>query len=62
MTAITYATAQIVRVLPRTRITRAMRRLAEQPQPLDRDSDVALDQRVEPSCFASLGALFEGNG
>src|SRR3954468_16067675 len=33
MNAITYATAQILRVLPRTRITRAMGRLADYSWP-----------------------------
>jgi phosphatidylserine decarboxylase len=33
MNAITYATAQILRVLPRTRITRAMGRLADYAWP-----------------------------
>ena len=33
MKPITYATAQILRVLPRTRITRAMGRLSDYPWP-----------------------------
>jgi phosphatidylserine decarboxylase len=42
MTAITYATAQILRVLPRTRITRAMGRLADYPWP-DRVGQAVVD-------------------
>lgn len=70
MTAITYATAQILEVLPRTRITRAMGRLADDawPQPLGkavvdpycRAYDVALEC-AKRSGFARLDEL-EGNG
>ncbi len=68
MTAITYATAQILRVLPRTRITRAMGRLADYawPQPLGkavvdlycRAYDVQLDECAKRSGFASFDEFF----
>lgn len=68
MTAITYATAQILRVLPRTRITRAMGRLADYawPEPLGtavvnlycRAYDVELDECAKVSGFASFDEFF----
>ena len=68
MTAITYATAQILRVLPRTRITRAMGRLADYawPQPLGkavvnlycRAYDVEMNECVKSSGFASFDEFF----
>ncbi len=68
MTAITYATAQILRVLPRTKITRAMGRLADYawPQPVGkavvdlycRAYDVELDECVKHSGFASFDEFF----
>jgi phosphatidylserine decarboxylase len=68
MTAITYATAQILRVLPRTRITRAMGRLADYawPRPLGkavvdlycRAYDVELDECAKASNFASFDEFF----
>jgi phosphatidylserine decarboxylase len=68
MTAITYATAQILRVLPRTRITRAMGRLADYawPEPLGkavvnlycRAYDVEMDECAKSSGFASFDEFF----
>lgn len=68
MNAITYATAQILRVLPRTRITRAMGRLAdyEWPNPLGkavvdlycRAYDVDLHECQRTSGFESFDAFF----
>ena len=68
MTAITYATAQILRVLPRTRITRAMGRLADYawPEPVGkavvnlycRAYDVELDECAKSSGFASFDEFF----
>ena len=68
MTAITYATAQILRVLPRTRITRAMGRLADYawPEPLGkavvnlycRAYDVELDECAKTAGFASFDEFF----
>jgi phosphatidylserine decarboxylase len=68
MTAITYATAQILRVLPRTRITRAMGRLADYawPTPVGkavvglycRAYDVELDECVKTADFASFDEFF----
>src|SRR4051795_5941372 len=68
MTAITYATAQILRVLPRTRITRVMGRLADSawPGPLGsavvglycRAYDVELDECAKRSGFACFDEFF----
>jgi phosphatidylserine decarboxylase len=68
MTAITYATAQILRVLPRTRITRAMGRLADYawPEPIGkavvnlycRAYDVEMDECAKRSGFASFDEFF----
>jgi phosphatidylserine decarboxylase len=68
MNAITYATAQILRVLPRTRITRAMGRLADYPWPervgqavVDlycRAYDVDLDECRKASGFGSFDEFF----
>lgn len=68
MNAITYATAQILRVLPRTRITRAMGRLADFAWPdrlgqkvVDiycRAYDVELDECRKASGFASFDEFF----
>ena len=68
MTAITYATAQILRVLPRTRITRAMGRLADYawPEPLGkavvgiycRAYDVEMEECAKSSGFASFDEFF----
>jgi phosphatidylserine decarboxylase len=68
MTAITYATAQILRVLPRTRITRAMGRLADYawPEPIGkavvnlycRAYDVEMDECAKSSGFASFDEFF----
>lgn len=68
MTAITYATAQILRVLPRTRITRAMGRLADYawPEPIGkavvglycRAYDVELDECAKRAGFASFDEFF----
>ncbi|MBX3187889.1 MAG: phosphatidylserine decarboxylase [Labilithrix sp.] len=68
MNAITYATAQILRVLPRTRITRAMGRLAdyEWPDPVGkavvnlycRAYRVELDECRKASGFASFDEFF----
>ncbi len=68
MTAITYATAQILRVLPRTRITRAMGRLADYawPEPLGkavvnlycRAYDVEMNECAKSSGFASFDEFF----
>lgn len=68
MTAITYATAQILRVLPRTRITRAMGRLADYawPEPLGkavvglycRAYNVEMGECAKASGFASFDAFF----
>ena len=68
MTAITYATAQILRVLPRTRITRAIGRLAdyEWPEPVGkavvhlycRAYGVELDECVKDSGFVSFDEFF----
>lgn len=68
MNAITYATAQILRVLPRTKITRAMGRLADFPWPekvgqavVDlycRAYDVELDECRKASGFASFDEFF----
>lgn len=68
MNAITYATAQILRVLPRTRITRVMGRLADYPWP-DRVGQavvnlycrayrVDLDECRRASGFESFDAFF----
>ncbi|MDB4934228.1 MAG: Phosphatidylserine decarboxylase [Labilithrix sp.] len=68
MTAITYATAQILRVLPRTRITRAMGRLADYawPEPIGkavvglycRAYNVELDECAKASGFTSFDEFF----
>jgi phosphatidylserine decarboxylase len=68
MTAITYATAQILRVLPRTRITRAMGRLADYawPEPIGkavvglycRAYNVELDECAKQAGFASFDEFF----
>jgi len=68
MTAITYATAQILRVLPRTRITRAMGRLADYawPEPLGkavvglycRAYNVEMGECAKTSGFASFDEFF----
>jgi phosphatidylserine decarboxylase len=68
MTAITYATAQILRVLPRTRITRAMGRLADfaWPEPVgkavvglySRAYKVELDECAKTAGFASFDEFF----
>jgi phosphatidylserine decarboxylase len=68
MTAITYATAQILRVLPRTRITRVMGRLADYawPEPIGkavvglycRAYDVELDECAKASGFACFDEFF----
>jgi phosphatidylserine decarboxylase len=68
MNAITYATAQILRVLPRTRITRAMGRLADYawPEPVGkavvnlycRAYGVALDECAKASGFTSFDEFF----
>lgn len=68
MTAITYATAQLLRVLPRTRITRAMGRLADYawPEPLGkavvglycRAYNVELDECAKASGFTSFDEFF----
>jgi phosphatidylserine decarboxylase len=68
MNAITYATAQILRVLPRTRITRAMGRLADYawPHPLGkavvhlycRAYDVDLGECRKASGFCSFDEFF----
>lgn len=68
MNAITYATAQILRVLPRTRLTRVMGRLAdyEWPDPLGkavvnlycRAYAVDLDECRRASGFESFDAFF----
>jgi phosphatidylserine decarboxylase len=68
MNAITYATAQILRVLPRTRITRAMGRLADYPWPervgqavVDlycRAYQVDLDECRKASGFGSFDEFF----
>jgi phosphatidylserine decarboxylase len=68
MTAITYATAQILRVLPRTRITRAMGRLADfaWPEPLGkavvglycRAYEVELEECAKTAGFASFDEFF----
>ena len=68
MNAITYATAQILRVLPRTRITRAMGRLADYAWPdrvgkavvnlYCRAYSVDLDECQQASGFESFDAFF----
>jgi phosphatidylserine decarboxylase len=68
MNAITYATAQILRVLPRTRITRAMGRLADFAWPDSvgkavvnlycRAYDVDLDECRQASGWGSFDAFF----
>ncbi|MDB4941385.1 MAG: Phosphatidylserine decarboxylase [Labilithrix sp.] len=68
MTAITYATAQILRMLPRTRITRAMGRLADYawPAPVGRAVvnayckayDVELDECLKREGFSSFDEFF----
>lgn len=68
MKPITYATAQILRVLPRTRITRAMGRLADYAWPervgkavIDlycRAYDVELDECQKASGFSSFDEFF----
>jgi phosphatidylserine decarboxylase len=68
MNAITYATAQILRVLPRTRITRAMGRLADYawPEPVGkavvnlycRAYDVDLDECRKASGFGCFDEFF----
>lgn len=68
MNAITYATAQILRVLPRTRITRAMGRLADYawPSPVGkavvnlycRAYGVELDECRKTSGFSSFDEFF----
>ncbi len=68
MNAITYATAQLLRVLPRTRITRVMGRLAEYEWPdrvgqavVDlycRAYDVELEECRKASGFASFDEFF----
>jgi phosphatidylserine decarboxylase len=68
MTAITYATAQILRVLPRTRITRVMGRLADYawPEPIGkavvglycRAYNVELDECAKVSGFTSFDEFF----
>lgn len=68
MNAITYATAQILRVLPRTKITRAMGRLADYawPTPVGkavvdlycRAYDVELDECRKATDFASFDEFF----
>ncbi|MDB5214272.1 MAG: Phosphatidylserine decarboxylase [Myxococcaceae bacterium] len=68
MTAITYATAQILRVLPRTRITRVMGRLADYawPEPIGkavvglycRAYNVELDECAKASGFTSFDEFF----
>jgi phosphatidylserine decarboxylase len=69
MTVATYAAAQLLRVLPRVRITRAVGRLAEARIPAAmsravvgafvRAYDVALDEAEDPSAtFESFDAFF----
>jgi len=68
MNAITYATAQILRVLPRTRITRAMGRLADYAWPdtlgnavvkaYCRAYNVELDECAKASGFSSFDEFF----
>jgi phosphatidylserine decarboxylase len=68
MTAITYATAQILRVLPRTRITRVMGRLADYawPEPIGKAVvglyckayNVELDECAKVSGFTSFDEFF----
>lgn len=68
MNAITYATAQLLRVLPRTKITRAVGRLADYawPDPVGkavvdlycRAYDVTLDECQKTSGFASFDEFF----
>jgi phosphatidylserine decarboxylase len=68
MNAITYATAQILRVLPRTRITRAMGRLADYAWPSSvgqtvvnlycRAYGVELDECRKTSGFSSFDEFF----
>lgn len=68
MNAITYATAQILRVLPRTRITRAAGRLADYPWPESvgkavvnlycRAYNVELDECRKVSGFSSFDEFF----
>jgi len=68
MKPITYATAQILRVLPRTRITRAMGRLADYPwpEPLGKAVvnvyckayGVELDECLKSSGFTSFDEFF----
>jgi phosphatidylserine decarboxylase len=68
MTAITYATAQFLRVLPRTKITRAMGRLADfaWPEPVGkavvglycRAYDVELDECAKTSGFSNFDEFF----
>jgi phosphatidylserine decarboxylase len=68
MSAVTYATAQILRVLPRARIGRAIGRLAEHPwpQPLGRAVvrlysrvyDVRLDECAQDDGWTSFDAFF----
>ncbi|AKV03469.1 Phosphatidylserine decarboxylase [Labilithrix luteola] len=68
MNAISYATAQILRVLPRTKITRAMGRLADYawPEPVGkavvnlycRAYNVELDECAKASGFASFDEFF----
>jgi len=68
MNAITYATAQLLRVLPRTRITRAMGRLADYawPSPVGkavvdlycRAYGVELDECRKTSGFTSFDEFF----
>lgn len=68
MNAITYATAQILRVLPRTKITRAVGRLADYPWPdpvgkavvslYCKAYDVELDECRKASGFANFDEFF----
>jgi phosphatidylserine decarboxylase len=68
MNAITYATAQILRVLPRTTITRVVGRLADYPWPVQvgeavvnlycRAYDVDLEECRKASGFESFDAFF----
>jgi len=68
MSAVTYVTAQVLRVLPRARIGHAIGRLAEQPWSptvgraivglYSRAYGVALDECADPGNWASFDAFF----
>jgi phosphatidylserine decarboxylase len=68
MSAVTYATAQFLRVLPRARISRALGRLADQRWPAglgravvglySRAYDVQLDDCLEKADWSSFDAFF----